>query len=86
MLGSTGSIGRNTLRVVAEAPGEWEVVALAAGRNATLLAEQIRAWEPALAAVADAATVRAVRLRLADSPLPPGPAWLYNRLHPTYRS
>jgi 1-deoxy-D-xylulose-5-phosphate reductoisomerase len=53
ILGSTGSIGRNTLRVVESFAGEdsFRVVALAAGRNVTLLAEQVERHRPELVAV-----------------------------------
>ena len=53
ILGSTGSIGTATLDVVARFPEKFTVVGLAAGRNVELLAEQIRAWRPAVVAVAD---------------------------------
>ena len=42
LLGSTGSIGTQTLEIVAENPDRFEVVALAAGSNIELLAEQVR--------------------------------------------
>ena len=42
VLGSTGSIGRQTLEVVRSLPGRFDVVALAAGGNVTLLEEQAR--------------------------------------------
>lgn len=48
ILGSTGSIGRNTLQVVREMGGEFEVAALASGGNAELLAEQAREFRPEL--------------------------------------
>jgi 1-deoxy-D-xylulose-5-phosphate reductoisomerase len=51
VLGSTGSIGRNTLRVVEAFGGEFVVVALSAGRNVELLAEQIERHRPALVSV-----------------------------------
>jgi 1-deoxy-D-xylulose-5-phosphate reductoisomerase len=60
VLGSTGSIGTATLDVAARFPDRFAVVALAAGRNLSLLREQIRRWHPTLVAVADekdAATV-----------------------------
>jgi 1-deoxy-D-xylulose-5-phosphate reductoisomerase len=44
ILGSTGSIGRSALEVAASLGPEVEVVALAAGRNGALLAEQAAAW------------------------------------------
>ena len=50
ILGSTGSIGTQTLEVVRE-NGDIEVVALAAGNNIRLLEEQIREFHPILAAV-----------------------------------
>jgi 1-deoxy-D-xylulose-5-phosphate reductoisomerase len=53
ILGSTGSIGCNTLKVVEHLKDEFRVVALAAGSNAEKLAEQIRQFEPELVAVKD---------------------------------
>lgn len=44
LLGSTGSIGTQTLDVIARHPEDFEVVALAAGRNTALLAEQAAAF------------------------------------------
>jgi 1-deoxy-D-xylulose-5-phosphate reductoisomerase len=46
VLGSTGSIGRQTLNVVRSLPGRFNVVALAAGNNVTLLEEQVRDFRP----------------------------------------
>jgi len=51
ILGSTGSIGCNTLKVVEHLAGEFRVVALGAGRNTEKLAEQIRQFQPELVAV-----------------------------------
>ena len=48
ILGSTGSIGRQTLDVVRSFPDRFAVVALAAGNNASLLAEQTREFNPKL--------------------------------------
>lgn len=48
MLGSTGSIGQQTLEVVRAFPGRLEVVGLAAGGNAGLLAGQVRQFRPRL--------------------------------------
>jgi len=48
ILGSTGSIGRQTLDVVRSMPGRFDVVALAAGSNVTLLEEQAREFRPRL--------------------------------------
>ncbi len=52
ILGSTGSIGRSALAVVEAHPGRLEVVALAAGGNVDLFAEQVARVRPAVAAVA----------------------------------
>jgi 1-deoxy-D-xylulose-5-phosphate reductoisomerase len=46
ILGSTGSIGRQTLEVVREFRPRFRVVALAAGHNVTLLEEQAREFSP----------------------------------------
>ena len=51
LLGSTGSIGRQAIEVIAGDPG-FQIVALAAGTNAGLLAEQIERLRPAAAAIA----------------------------------
>jgi len=53
ILGWPGSIGRNTLRVVAALKGEFAVAALGAGANVELLAEQIEQWRPRVASVSD---------------------------------
>jgi len=66
ILGSTGSIGRNTLRVVADLPERWQVAALAAGHNAALLADQVARWEPEVAGAADATTVDEARRLLSE--------------------
>lgn len=51
LLGSTGSIGTNTLKVITDFPDRFSVTALAAKSNTVLLAEQIRQFRPALAVV-----------------------------------
>ncbi len=52
ILGSTGSIGRQCLSVVDSLPGRFEVVALAAGANVALVAEQISRHHPKVVSVA----------------------------------
>lgn len=47
ILGSTGSIGCNTLKVI-EHLGDTRVVAMAAGRNMEKFAEQVAAFKPEL--------------------------------------
>ncbi|MGH0032517.1 MAG: 1-deoxy-D-xylulose-5-phosphate reductoisomerase [Myxococcota bacterium] len=61
VLGSTGSVGEQTLAVAAEFPDRYRVVALAAGRNVAKLAEQVRAHRPERVSVADAASAQALR-------------------------
>lgn len=53
LLGSTGSIGCSTLDVIGSYPEEFNVMALAAGRNLGLLKEQIERFRPRLVAVVD---------------------------------
>jgi 1-deoxy-D-xylulose-5-phosphate reductoisomerase len=61
ILGSTGSIGRNVLRVVEQFPDEFSVVALAAGRNTDLLGEQLKRFSPQVAVVLDDVLARQLR-------------------------
>jgi 1-deoxy-D-xylulose-5-phosphate reductoisomerase len=53
ILGSTGSIGRSALDVVAKHREEFRVVGLTAGKNIDLFDEQIRTFKPEIVAVAD---------------------------------
>ncbi|MCG6946423.1 MAG: 1-deoxy-D-xylulose-5-phosphate reductoisomerase [Deltaproteobacteria bacterium] len=64
ILGSTGSIGRSALQVVEQFPDRLQVVALAAGRNIDLLAEQIHRFRPKLAAVLDPQLAKDLTSRL----------------------
>ena len=54
LLGSTGSIGRQTLDIAAAHPDRVRIVGLAAGRDVERLAQQIAAFEPEIFAVGDA--------------------------------
>ncbi|HJP25548.1 MAG: 1-deoxy-D-xylulose-5-phosphate reductoisomerase [Acidimicrobiales bacterium] len=60
VLGSTGSIGTQTLDVVAARPDEFDVVALGAARSVDLLVEQAKAFRPEVVAIADASLGGAV--------------------------
>lgn len=51
ILGSTGSIGTQTLEIVAQYPEEFRVVGLAAGSNVAMLVEQITQFRPAIVAI-----------------------------------
>ena len=65
ILGSTGSIGTQTLDVVRE-HGDLSVVALAAGNNIKLLEEQIREFHPKVAAVWDEEKAAVLRASVKD--------------------
>ena len=66
ILGSTGSIGTQTLEIVRANP-ELEVVGLAAGSNVELLEAQIREFHPEKAAVWSEERAKELRLRIADT-------------------
>lgn len=53
VLGSTGSIGVNTLDLIGRNPDDYRVVALTAHRNLELLVEQAKAFQPELAVIGD---------------------------------
>ncbi len=64
VLGSTGSIGRSTLKVVERFPDRFSIKALTAGRNIDLLAEQIKRFAPEVAVVLDPESRDALYARL----------------------
>ena len=66
ILGSTGSIGTQTLDVVRRNP-DLQVVGISAGRNIRLLEEQIREFHPGLAVVGDESAAEDLRVRVADT-------------------
>jgi len=72
VMGSTGSIGTQTLDVISREPEAYEVVGLAAGTNTGLLLEQTMRFRPRIVSVADRAL--ADRLR---GQLPPGTRLVY---------
>jgi len=53
LIGSTGSIGTQTLDIVNQYPQQFRIVGLAAGRNVELLASQIRQFRPSIVAICD---------------------------------
>ena len=65
ILGSTGSIGTQTLEIVRENP-DLQVVGLAAGANIDLLERQVREFQPRLVSLESEADCRELRTRLAD--------------------
>ncbi|MDR7343153.1 1-deoxy-D-xylulose-5-phosphate reductoisomerase [Pantoea alhagi] len=64
ILGSTGSIGTNTLAVVQANPHLYAIKALVAGHNVELMTEQCLRFRPAFAAMADEASAQQLRQRL----------------------
>lgn len=66
VLGSTGSIGTQTLEIVRE-QGDIAVSALAAGSNIALLERQIREFSPKLACVFDEEKAKELRVKAADT-------------------
>lgn len=66
VLGSTGSIGTQTLEVARE-NGDIEVLGLAAGSNIRLLEEQIREFHPRLVAVWSEGKAQELRIKIADT-------------------
>jgi 1-deoxy-D-xylulose-5-phosphate reductoisomerase len=69
LLGSTGSIGTQTLDVVARFPESLSVVALAAGRSVDLLVQQCKQFRPELVSVAKPEDAAAVREAVGDPKL-----------------
>ena len=53
ILGSTGSIGTQTLEIVKELPSKFKVVALSAGKNIDLLTKQVKIHQPEVIAIED---------------------------------
>jgi 1-deoxy-D-xylulose-5-phosphate reductoisomerase len=66
LLGSTGSIGTQTLDIVTHHPEQFRIVGLAAGRNIALLAEQIRQFKPEIVAIADPTQIDELKAAIAD--------------------
>ncbi|MDB9514266.1 1-deoxy-D-xylulose-5-phosphate reductoisomerase [Kamptonema animale CS-326] len=66
LLGSTGSIGTQTLDIVAQYPDQFRIVGLAAGRNVTLLAKQIRQFRPEIVAISDVDKLPELKEAIAD--------------------
>ncbi|MGO5051266.1 1-deoxy-D-xylulose-5-phosphate reductoisomerase [Lachnospiraceae bacterium LCP25S3_G4] len=65
ILGTTGSIGTQTLEVVREQP-DIEVLGMAAGRNIVLLEEQIREFKPRIVAVWEEEKAKTLKIRIKD--------------------
>ncbi len=66
ILGSTGSIGRNALKVIDALGGDYKVTVLTAHNNVELLAEQVRKFKPQIAVVTNPEKVNAFKSLLGD--------------------
>jgi 1-deoxy-D-xylulose-5-phosphate reductoisomerase len=67
VLGSTGSVGCNTVDLIGRCPDTFEVEALTANRNVRVLVEQARRLKPALAVIADGGRYRELKDSLSGS-------------------
>ncbi|HEY9887997.1 MAG TPA: 1-deoxy-D-xylulose-5-phosphate reductoisomerase [Candidatus Obscuribacterales bacterium] len=66
LLGSTGSIGTQTLDILASHPEAFRLVGIAAGNNVELLAQQVRQFKPEIVAICNEDKLPALRAALAD--------------------
>ncbi|MEL6229790.1 MAG: 1-deoxy-D-xylulose-5-phosphate reductoisomerase [Cyanobacteria bacterium J06627_3] len=66
LLGSTGSIGTQTLDIIQHNPDKFRLVGIAAGRNVTLLAEQVRQFKPEIVAIRDEGKLADLKDAIAD--------------------
>ncbi|MBR6228214.1 MAG: 1-deoxy-D-xylulose-5-phosphate reductoisomerase [Eubacterium sp.] len=66
ILGSTGSIGTQTLEIVRAYPQEFEIFSLVAGTNVTLMEQQVREFRPKLVVMKDESTSADLSERLKD--------------------
>jgi 1-deoxy-D-xylulose-5-phosphate reductoisomerase len=71
ILGSTGSIGEQSLDIVRMHPDRFRVAALAAGSNIELLERQIREFHPAVVSVADERAAQRLKQQVKDLAQPP---------------
>ncbi len=69
VLGSTGSIGTQTMDVIRNNRDELECVAVAAGSNITLVEEQIREFEPKVAVIFNEDKAKELKAKVADLPV-----------------
>ncbi|NBV84286.1 1-deoxy-D-xylulose-5-phosphate reductoisomerase, partial [bacterium] len=76
ILGSTGSIGRQTLEVVDAFPDRFEVVAIAAHSNADIVADQVRRYHPKWVGMTSEAAATVLRSTTQGPPILGGPTAL----------
>jgi 1-deoxy-D-xylulose-5-phosphate reductoisomerase len=66
LLGSTGSIGTQTLDIVAQYPDQFRIVGMAAGRNVALFSQQIRQFKPQIVALQDETLLADLKAAIVD--------------------
>jgi 1-deoxy-D-xylulose-5-phosphate reductoisomerase len=71
LLGSTGSIGTQTLDIVAEYPEKFQVVGMTAGGNIELFTQQIRKFQPEIVAIASETKLAELKEAIADLAVKP---------------
>lgn len=69
LLGSTGSIGTSTIKVVEDLPDRFRLVGLAAGNNAELLLEQARKYRPEAISISDPEKAAELQKALSTTPV-----------------
>jgi 1-deoxy-D-xylulose-5-phosphate reductoisomerase len=71
LLGSTGSIGTQTLDIVSQYPDQFRIVGMTAGRNIELLAQQVRQFQPEIVAIQAEQQLPELKAAIADLAKPP---------------
>ncbi len=66
VLGSTGSIGTQTLEIVKELPSRFKVVALSAGKNIDLLTRQVKQHQPEVIAIEDENLLEDLKINISN--------------------
>ncbi len=66
LLGSTGSIGTQTLDIVEQHPDKFRLVGIAAGRNVALLAKQVMQFKPEIVAICDESKLAELKAAIAS--------------------
>ncbi|MBE9041695.1 1-deoxy-D-xylulose-5-phosphate reductoisomerase [Oscillatoriales cyanobacterium LEGE 11467] len=66
LLGSTGSIGTQTLDIVAQNPDKFKLIGLAAGNNVEMLAQQVRQFQPEIVAIRNEEKLPALQEAISD--------------------
>lgn len=69
ILGSTGSVGKNTIDLIAANPDQFKIRALTAGKNFSLLAEQAKKHHPEFVAIADETYYADLKSALSGTPI-----------------